>query len=72
MNSITVKLAVSHSRRWLKPLHRAIMTSNTYRMLSRANPEAIAEDPANDLLWRFDMRRLTAEEVRETLERTRR
>ena len=51
----------------LKPLHRAIMTSNAYRMSSRANPEALAKDPANDLLARFDMRRLTAEEVRDSV-----
>ena len=35
----------------LKPLHRRIMTSNSYRMSSRANPDAFAKDPANDLLW---------------------
>ena len=51
----------------LKPLHRAIMTSNAYRMSSRANAEALARDPANDLLWRFDMRRLTGEEIRDTI-----
>jgi hypothetical protein len=39
------------------------MTSNTYRMSSAANPEALAADPTNDLLWRFDMRRLTGEEI---------
>jgi len=50
----------------LKPLHRLIMTSDAYRMSSRAQPEALAKDPANDALWRFDMRRLTAEEVRDT------
>jgi hypothetical protein len=51
----------------LKPLHRLIMTSNAYRMSSRANPEALAKDPANDAFWRFDMRRLTAEEVRDSV-----
>ena len=25
------------------------------------------KDPANDLLWRFDLRRLTAEEIRDSI-----
>jgi cytochrome c553 len=56
------------SKGWrLKPLHRLILTSRAYRMSSRAQPEALAADPANDLFWRFDMRRLTAEEVRDSI-----
>ncbi|HEV3122501.1 MAG TPA: DUF1553 domain-containing protein, partial [Isosphaeraceae bacterium] len=51
----------------LKPLHRLIMTSNAYRMSSRANAEGLAKDPANDLFWRFDMRRLSAEEIRDSI-----
>ncbi len=51
----------------LKSLHRLILTSNTYQMSSTARPEALAADPANDLFWRFDMRRLTAEELRDTV-----
>jgi hypothetical protein len=51
----------------LKPLHRLIMNSNTYRMSSAGNEQALAVDPTNDLLWRFDMRRLSAEEVRDTM-----
>jgi hypothetical protein len=47
----------------LKPLHRLILTSNAYRMSSAGNPKALAADPTNDLFWRFDMRRLTAEEI---------
>jgi cytochrome c553 len=49
----------------LKPLHRLIMTSSTYRMSSAGNAKALALDPTNDLLWRFDMRRLSAEEIRD-------
>ena len=49
----------------LKPLHRLIMTSNTYRMSSAGNAKALAVDPTNDLFWRFDMRRLSAEEIRD-------
>jgi hypothetical protein len=56
------------ARGWrLKPLHRLIVTSNAYRMSSRANPAGLAADPANDLFWRFDMRRLSAEEVRDSI-----
>ncbi|HVW02321.1 MAG TPA: DUF1553 domain-containing protein [Planctomycetaceae bacterium] len=51
----------------LKPLHRLIMTSNTYRMSSRGNEQALKVDPANDLFWRFDMRRLSAEELRDSI-----
>ncbi len=51
----------------LKSLHRLIVTSSTYRMSSAANTQALAQDPENDLLWRFDMRRLGAEEVRDSM-----
>jgi hypothetical protein len=51
----------------MKSLHKTIMMSKTYRMSSTANPKALALDPTNDLLWRFDMRRLTAEEVRDSI-----
>ncbi len=50
-----------------KPLHRLIVTSNAYRMSSAGNSQALALDPENDLLWRFDMRRLAAEEVRDAM-----
>jgi mono/diheme cytochrome c family protein len=49
----------------LKPLHRLIMSSNAYQMSSASNDEALAIDPMNDLFWRFDMRRLSAEELRD-------
>jgi hypothetical protein len=55
-------------RGWrLKELHRLILTSNAYRMSSRGNDKALSLDPANDLFWRFDMRRLSAEEVRDSI-----
>ena len=43
------------------------MTSNAYRMSSRPTPRRWRSDPANDLFWRFDMRRLTAEEIRDSI-----
>ncbi|HEX8911246.1 MAG TPA: DUF1553 domain-containing protein, partial [Humisphaera sp.] len=51
----------------LKRMHRLIMTSNAYQMSARATPEGLAADPANNLFWRFNMRRLGAEEVRDTV-----
>lgn len=57
---------VEHDWR-LKELHRLILQSGTYQMSSSANPEGLAADPANDLFWRFDMRRLSAEEIRDTV-----
>jgi mono/diheme cytochrome c family protein len=51
----------------LKPLHRLIMLSNAYRMSSQSNPEALAKDPTNDRFWRFDMRRMSGEEIRDSI-----
>jgi hypothetical protein len=53
----------------VKHVHRLILLSNTYRQ-SSALPEktgAIEKDPDNKLLWRFNRRRLDAEEVRDTM-----
>tara|TARA_R110002049_G_scaffold27321_1_gene93930 strand:+ start:21608 stop:24061 length:2454 start_codon:yes stop_codon:yes gene_type:complete len=50
----------------LKPMHRLIMSSHTYRMSSAGRDDALAIDPSNDLFWRFDPRRLSAEEVRDS------
>jgi hypothetical protein len=49
----------------LKPLHRLIMSSAAYQMSSAANERALAVDPTNDMFWRYDMRRLSAEEIRD-------
>jgi mono/diheme cytochrome c family protein len=51
----------------LKRLHRLMVLSSAYRMSSRPDPAALAQDPENDLLWRFDLRRLSAEEVRDSI-----
>jgi cytochrome c553 len=50
----------------LKALHKTILLSAAYRAASTGQPEALAADPLNDALWRFDMRRLSAEELRDT------
>ena len=51
----------------LKPLHRQIMLSQAYQAASTGDAVASASDPLNDSFWRFDMRRLTAEEIRDTI-----
>jgi hypothetical protein len=57
----------------LKPLHKLILMSEAYRGASTGNADALAHaealkvDPLNDSFWRFDMRRLSAEELRDSI-----
>lgn len=51
----------------VKALHRTILLSATYRQANTTRPDAVKADPTNDLYWRFDRRRLTAEELRDSL-----
>jgi mono/diheme cytochrome c family protein len=51
----------------LKRMHRLIMTSKAYQMSSAGAEKTLAADPANTLFWRFNMRRLLAEEVRDSI-----
>lgn len=51
----------------LRHIHRLILASNTYKMSSQGNTAALAKDPQNLLMWRFDMRRLRAEEIRDSI-----
>jgi hypothetical protein len=51
----------------LKPLHRLIMTSQAYRQGSQWRNEPAAVDGDARLLWRFPPRRLSAEELRDTM-----
>ncbi len=51
----------------LKSVHRLIVRSAAYRMSSDADEQALAKDPLNDAFWRFDRRRLTAEEIRDSI-----
>ena len=55
----------------LKPLHRLMVTSSTYRQASSVSAEsarkAAAEDPANGFLWRMNRRRLDAEGLRDAM-----
>jgi hypothetical protein len=50
-----------------KAMHRLIMTSRAYQMSSASREDGQAADPDNDLFWRFDPRRLSAEEIRDTI-----
>ena len=53
----------------LKWLHREILTSAAFQQ-SSVSPDAVTAeriDPANRLLWRFPVRRLTAEQIRDSM-----
>ncbi len=51
----------------LRHIHQLILASNTYRMSSSPRADALERDPQNRLFWRFDMRRLRAEELRDSI-----
>ena len=51
----------------LKPMHKLMVLSSAYRMSPKPSPKALAKDPENDLLSHFDMRRLEAEEIRDSI-----
>ncbi len=52
----------------LKSMHRLIMTSSTYRQ-SSVRKDTLAEriDPNNKLLWRMPVRRMDAEQIRDSM-----
>jgi len=51
----------------LKPLHREILLSQTYQQSASYRDDGGAADKGSRLLWRFPPRRLSAEEVRDTM-----
>ena len=56
------------ARGWrLKAMHRLIMNSNAYRMASTGDAGNLERDPENNGFWRMDMRRLAAEEIRDSI-----
>jgi hypothetical protein len=60
------------ARGWhVKPLHRLILTSATYRQAAVRNPRDLATaqrvDPENRLLWKRTVQRLDAEEIRDAM-----
>lgn len=50
-----------------REMARLILSSNTYRMSNRFDESAYNADPLNDLFWRRDLRRLSAEELRDSI-----
>jgi hypothetical protein len=51
----------------IKAMHRKLMLSAAYQMSGDYNADAYQTDPTNQLLWRFKLRRLTAEELRDSI-----
>ncbi len=51
----------------LKPIHKLIMTSSTYRQSSDYQEDKAKVDPNNELYWQFRIRRLEAEAIRDSL-----
>ncbi|HEU0005683.1 MAG TPA: DUF1553 domain-containing protein, partial [Terriglobia bacterium] len=56
-------------QKWsLKQMHRLVMTSETYKMASSFAPSAnLEKDPTNVALWRFPLRRLEGEAIRDII-----
>ena len=55
------------SRQSIKRLHRLIMTSAVYRQSSASNEDFVRVDGSNRYLWRMTRRRMTAEEIRDSV-----
>ncbi len=51
----------------LKPIHRLIVTSNTYQVSAHASPELVKGDPENLLWGRRQLQRLNAEGIRDSI-----
>ncbi len=51
----------------MKPIHRLIVTSATYRQASTPDVHALSLDPDDTWLWRFPSRRMEAEIVRDNV-----
>ena len=51
----------------MKALHRRILLSDAFRRSSEGTEANLNADPTNAMLWRFPMRRLNAEEVRDSM-----
>jgi hypothetical protein len=56
------------ARGWrLKPMHKLILLSGTYRQTSAGDPSRAGIDPGNTLLWRMNRVRLEGEAIRDSL-----
>jgi hypothetical protein len=65
LDFLAVKLRENDWR--LKEMHRLIMTSKAYQQSSAWQEDAAKVDGDSRLLWRFSPRRLSAEEIRDTI-----
>jgi len=65
LDFLALKLVQSGWR--IKAIHRLIMLSDTYRQSSAFRQDAATIDGNSRFLWRFPPRRLSAEEVRDTM-----
>jgi hypothetical protein len=50
-----------------KKMHRRIMLSHTYQLVTTNNPHAMAIDAENAYCWKFNRRNLAAEEIRDSV-----
>lgn len=51
----------------VKQMHRLILLSNTYRQSSKFSPAAAAKDADDRTLWRYPLRRLEGEAIRDSM-----
>jgi hypothetical protein len=51
----------------IKSLHRLIVLSDAYQRASSSDAAGALADPDNSLLWRFNRRRLSGEEIRDAM-----
>jgi hypothetical protein len=51
----------------LKRMHKLIMLSATYQLSSRPTADGLVRDPGNETFWRYNMRRLSSEELRDSV-----
>ncbi|MHC4879228.1 MAG: PSD1 and planctomycete cytochrome C domain-containing protein [Planctomycetota bacterium] len=51
----------------IKRMHKLIMLSAAYQMSSRPTGDGLLKDPGNETFWRFNMRRLSSEELRDSI-----
>ncbi|MPY90170.1 MAG: DUF1553 domain-containing protein [Luteitalea sp.] len=51
----------------IKKMHKLIMLTRAYQASGEHHEENARQDPTNTLLWRFNQRRLSAEEIRDTI-----
>ncbi|MDI1315296.1 DUF1553 domain-containing protein, partial [Prosthecobacter sp.] len=65
LDYLTFELIANGGR--LKPLHKLILMSATYRQQSRGDPLAHDKDPGNTLLWRQNKQRMEAEVIRDSI-----